>query len=45
MSGVGTKAGGPEYLLHFVDPRIVTENTMRRGFTPDPAQETEKCPE
>ena len=34
MSGVGTKAGGPDYLLHFVDPRVVTENTMRRGFAP-----------
>jgi RHH-type transcriptional regulator, proline utilization regulon repressor / proline dehydrogenase / delta 1-pyrroline-5-carboxylate dehydrogenase len=35
MSGLGTKAGGPEYLLHFMDPRVVTENTMRRGFAPD----------
>jgi RHH-type proline utilization regulon transcriptional repressor/proline dehydrogenase/delta 1-pyrroline-5-carboxylate dehydrogenase len=35
MSGVGTKAGGPYYLMHFVDPRIITENTMRRGFTPE----------
>jgi RHH-type transcriptional regulator, proline utilization regulon repressor / proline dehydrogenase / delta 1-pyrroline-5-carboxylate dehydrogenase len=34
MSGVGTKAGGPDYILHFMDPRTVTENTMRRGFTP-----------
>ena len=34
MSGVGTKAGGPDYLLHFMDPRLVSENTMRRGFTP-----------
>jgi RHH-type proline utilization regulon transcriptional repressor/proline dehydrogenase/delta 1-pyrroline-5-carboxylate dehydrogenase len=34
MSGAGTKAGGPDYLLHFMDPRTVTENTMRRGFTP-----------
>jgi len=25
MSGVGTKAGGPDYLLHFMDPRSVTE--------------------
>jgi RHH-type proline utilization regulon transcriptional repressor/proline dehydrogenase/delta 1-pyrroline-5-carboxylate dehydrogenase len=24
-SGVGTKAGGPDYLLHFMDPRSVTE--------------------
>ncbi len=35
MSGLGTKAGGPEYLLHFMEPRVVTENTMRRGFAPD----------
>ena len=34
MSGVGTKAGGPDYLMHFMDPRVVTENTMRRGFAP-----------
>ena len=25
MSGVGTKAGGPDYLLHFMDPRALTE--------------------
>jgi RHH-type proline utilization regulon transcriptional repressor/proline dehydrogenase/delta 1-pyrroline-5-carboxylate dehydrogenase len=35
MSGAGTKAGGPDYLLHFMDPRVVTENTMRRGFAPE----------
>ena len=34
MSGVGTKAGGPDYLRHFIDPRVITENTMRRGFAP-----------
>ncbi|MGE4298190.1 MAG: L-glutamate gamma-semialdehyde dehydrogenase [Desulfovibrionaceae bacterium] len=34
MSGVGSKAGGPDYLLRFMDPRVVTENTMRRGFAP-----------
>jgi RHH-type proline utilization regulon transcriptional repressor/proline dehydrogenase/delta 1-pyrroline-5-carboxylate dehydrogenase len=34
MSGSGTKAGGPDYLLHFMNPRVVTENTLRRGFTP-----------
>ena len=32
MSGVGTKAGGPDYLLNFMDPRVITENTIRRGF-------------
>ncbi|HET8578756.1 MAG TPA: bifunctional proline dehydrogenase/L-glutamate gamma-semialdehyde dehydrogenase, partial [Methylomirabilota bacterium] len=35
MSGIGTKAGGPGYLPWFADPRVVTENTMRRGFTPE----------
>jgi RHH-type proline utilization regulon transcriptional repressor/proline dehydrogenase/delta 1-pyrroline-5-carboxylate dehydrogenase len=34
MSGIGSKAGGTEYLLQFVVPRTVTENTMRRGFAP-----------
>ena len=34
MSGVGSKAGGPDYLLQFMDPFVVTENTMRRGFAP-----------
>lgn len=34
MSGVGSKAGGPDYLLQFVVPRSVSENTMRRGFAP-----------
>ncbi|CAH2032541.1 proline dehydrogenase family protein [Trichlorobacter ammonificans] len=34
LSGLGTKAGGPEYLAHFMDQRVVTENTMRRGFAP-----------
>ena len=33
-SGVGSKAGGPDYLVQFMDPRVVTENTMRRGFVP-----------
>lgn len=34
MSGVGSKTGGPDYLLQFMAPRCVTENTIRRGFTP-----------
>ncbi len=34
MSGVGSKTGGPDYLLQLMDPRCVTENTMRRGFAP-----------
>ncbi len=32
LSGNGTKAGGPDYLLQFVEPRAVTENTMRHGL-------------
>ncbi|UCG57545.1 MAG: L-glutamate gamma-semialdehyde dehydrogenase [Phycisphaerales bacterium] len=39
MSGVGSKAGGPDYLLQFMDPRTVTENTMRRGFAPVRSQD------
>jgi RHH-type proline utilization regulon transcriptional repressor/proline dehydrogenase/delta 1-pyrroline-5-carboxylate dehydrogenase len=34
MSGVGSKAGGPDYLLQFLEPRVVTENTLRQGFAP-----------
>lgn len=34
MSGIGSKAGGPDYLLQFVLPRTITENTLRRGFAP-----------
>jgi RHH-type proline utilization regulon transcriptional repressor/proline dehydrogenase/delta 1-pyrroline-5-carboxylate dehydrogenase len=32
LSGTGTKAGGHDYLLHFVEPRVVTENTVRHGL-------------
>jgi RHH-type proline utilization regulon transcriptional repressor/proline dehydrogenase/delta 1-pyrroline-5-carboxylate dehydrogenase len=32
LSGTGSKAGGPGYLLHFVEPRVVTENTVRHGL-------------
>jgi RHH-type proline utilization regulon transcriptional repressor/proline dehydrogenase/delta 1-pyrroline-5-carboxylate dehydrogenase len=35
LSGVGSKAGGPDYLLQFMLPRVITENTMRRGFAPN----------
>ncbi len=34
MSGIGSKAGGPDYLLQFMIPRNVAENTLRRGFAP-----------
>jgi RHH-type proline utilization regulon transcriptional repressor/proline dehydrogenase/delta 1-pyrroline-5-carboxylate dehydrogenase len=32
LSGTGAKAGGPDYLLNFVEPRVVTENTIRHGI-------------
>ncbi len=35
MSGIGSKAGGADYLLQFVEPRACCENTMRRGFAPE----------
>ncbi|MDX9910901.1 MAG: proline dehydrogenase family protein [Phycisphaerales bacterium] len=35
MSGVGSKAGGADYLMQFVEPRASCENTMRRGFAPE----------
>lgn len=34
MSGVGSKAGGPDYLLQFTNMKCVSENTLRRGFAP-----------
>ncbi|MEH1844640.1 MAG: L-glutamate gamma-semialdehyde dehydrogenase [Nostoc sp.] len=34
LSGVGSKAGGPDYLLQFLEPRAVTENIQRQGFAP-----------
>lgn len=34
LSGVGSKAGGPDYLRQFLEPRTITENTLRRGFAP-----------
>ena len=36
MSGGGTKAGGRDYLLNFLLPRVVTENLIRRGFVSPP---------
>ncbi len=32
LSGLGTKAGGPDYLLQLVIPQTVCENTMRHGM-------------
>lgn len=34
LSGIGSKAGGPDYLLQFMEPRVITEHTLRRGFAP-----------
>jgi RHH-type proline utilization regulon transcriptional repressor/proline dehydrogenase/delta 1-pyrroline-5-carboxylate dehydrogenase len=34
LSGVGSKTGGPDYLRQFVEPIVITENTLRRGFAP-----------
>jgi RHH-type proline utilization regulon transcriptional repressor/proline dehydrogenase/delta 1-pyrroline-5-carboxylate dehydrogenase len=32
LSGTGSKAGGPDYLAQFSEPRAVSENTMRHGL-------------
>ncbi|MEM6448348.1 MAG: L-glutamate gamma-semialdehyde dehydrogenase, partial [Cyanobacteria bacterium P01_D01_bin.123] len=34
LSGVGSKAGGPDYLLQFMEPRTIIENVQRQGFAP-----------
>ena len=31
-SGIGAKVGGPDYILQFVEPQVVSENTMRHGL-------------
>ena len=33
MSGVGSKAGGPDYLLQFLHPISISENILRKGFS------------
>ena len=35
LSGSGSKAGGPDYLLQFAEPRVVTQNVMRHGLVVD----------
>jgi RHH-type proline utilization regulon transcriptional repressor/proline dehydrogenase/delta 1-pyrroline-5-carboxylate dehydrogenase len=35
LSGVGWKAGGPDYLKQFLESITVTENTLRHGFAPE----------
>ncbi len=32
LSGTGTKAGGKDYLLHFLEPKAISENLQRQGF-------------
>ncbi|MEC4889622.1 MAG: proline dehydrogenase family protein [Nitrospira sp.] len=32
LSGVGAKAGGEDYLAQFMISRVISENTLRRGF-------------
>ncbi len=39
MSGGGTKAGGADYLLQFLLPRVVTENVTRHGLAPEETPE------
>ena len=34
LSGIGSKAGGPDYLMQFLEPRTISENTLRHGFMP-----------
>jgi RHH-type proline utilization regulon transcriptional repressor/proline dehydrogenase/delta 1-pyrroline-5-carboxylate dehydrogenase len=34
LSGIGSKAGGRDYLLQFLEPRTISENTLRHGFVP-----------
>ena len=34
LSGIGYKAGGPDYLLQFLQARTITENTTRHGYAP-----------
>ena len=35
LSGVGSKAGGPDHLLRMMNPRASSENTIRQGFAPE----------
>lgn len=34
LSGVGSKAGGEDYLSQFMVTRVISEQTLRRGFAP-----------
>ncbi len=37
LSGTGTKAGGKDYLLQFLEPRAISENLQRQGYAPIPS--------
>jgi len=39
FSGVGSKAGGPDYLKQFVVARTWTENVVRSGFSSSPSSD------
>ena len=41
LSGVGSKAGGPDYLLQFMVPRTISESVMRHGFAPSDGANSE----
>lgn len=43
LSGIGTKAGGPDYLNQFLVPVNITENTLRRGFAPPADDDPEEA--
>lgn len=38
MSGIGSKAGGPDYVAHFMNAKSISENTLRKGFHTPPTQ-------
>ncbi len=38
LSGIGTKAGGPDTLKDYLLARTITENTFRSGFAPQAAE-------
>jgi RHH-type proline utilization regulon transcriptional repressor/proline dehydrogenase/delta 1-pyrroline-5-carboxylate dehydrogenase len=43
LSGIGSKAGGPDYLLQFLEPRTISENTLRHGFMPQEKQDGDRA--
>jgi RHH-type proline utilization regulon transcriptional repressor/proline dehydrogenase/delta 1-pyrroline-5-carboxylate dehydrogenase len=45
LSGTGSKAGGPDYLLHFVEPLVVTETAMPPPTPAGDLEPAEQTPE